>query len=175
MDGISVAPDGKLIEVSMRIDPKIQITRDVRAQLKEVGITGIRFIELAQLDPTSPSQPEPLAIDFPTPAPEIPSKPSTLHQFFQGLDDVFSRLNQLDLEGLVAGINNMVAAFNSLASDPRWGTLITNLETMTGDLGATISELKRIVGDPRVENSLKSARRAASGSAGRPPGKSGRS
>ena len=48
VEKIRVAPDNKLIEILMKINLKGENTKELVAQLKSAGITGLVFIELDQ-------------------------------------------------------------------------------------------------------------------------------
>ncbi|OGP87692.1 MAG: hypothetical protein A2157_18730 [Deltaproteobacteria bacterium RBG_16_47_11] len=54
VEKIGVAPDHRLIEVTMNINLRGKIERDHVAQLKAVGITGIVFVELDRKEPDKP-------------------------------------------------------------------------------------------------------------------------
>lgn len=105
---IGVAPDARLIEVIMKIDSPLDLSKGQVAQLKGVGITGIMFIELDQLDDTNDRSPE---IGFPSPYEVIPSKPSEISELFQGIDDIIQNIQGMDLAGIS---NSMKQALDSV-------------------------------------------------------------
>ncbi|MBI4776329.1 MAG: MCE family protein [Deltaproteobacteria bacterium] len=153
---IEVAPDGRLIEVLIQIDSMIRITSDVRAQLKEAGITGIRYIELARIE-TPEAEKYTLNLPFPTPAPVIPSRPSALGQLFKDIDKVFTRFSELDLESLVIGIKDVVNNANDLLSNPDLQDVIAKLRSMATDLATTAAELKALSQNPHLSGTLENA------------------
>ena len=153
---INVAPDGRLIEVLIEIDPKIRITSDVRATLKDAGITGIRFIELARIE-TPAMEAYTLDLPFPTPAPVIPSHPSALGQLFKDIDKVFTRIGELDLESLVIGIKDVVNNANDLISNPDLEDIVSKMGSVATDLADTMAELKTLSKNPHLSGTLENA------------------
>ncbi|MBU1741647.1 MAG: MCE family protein, partial [Proteobacteria bacterium] len=51
VQAIQVAPDGKLVEVILNLDPGGRIEPDMRCQLEMAGITGAKYINLVRLQP----------------------------------------------------------------------------------------------------------------------------
>lgn len=98
VDSISVAPDSKLIQVTMRIDSGQKLDRTMVAQLKTVGITGSMFIEVNLRKPDEPDLTP--AIDFPIRYPLVGSKPSDISQLLGGVEDVLKQIKQADLKGV---------------------------------------------------------------------------
>lgn len=156
VNSIRVAPDGRLIEVLIQIDSRIRITSDVRAQLKEAGITGIRYIELARIE-TPGAEKYTLDLPFPTPEPVIPSRPSALGQLFKDIDKVFTRFSELDLESLVMGITDVVNNANDLFSNPDLQDSIGKMGSMATDLADTAAELKALSKNPHLSGMLENA------------------
>ena len=56
VEGIDVAPDAKLIQVTLKIESGQELDRDIVAQLKLVGITGSIFVELDRKEEGEPDQ-----------------------------------------------------------------------------------------------------------------------
>ena len=100
VEKIEVAPDSKLIEVVLKIEGVEKVEEDIVAQLKNVGITGIMFVELDRID--AGERVQTLKLDFPTPHHVIPSKPSDIKEIMQGIDDVIKQVKELNL-GEISG------------------------------------------------------------------------
>ncbi len=112
---ISVAPDGRLVEVIVQLQESLKGQAPLVAQLKSVGITGIMFIEL-DLVGKGPV-PKDLKLSFKPPHPVIPSKPSDIAMIFRGLETAFNRIQQLDVEGVVKGLQSIMESANRLIND----------------------------------------------------------
>ncbi|MBF0119249.1 MAG: MCE family protein [Desulfobacterales bacterium] len=149
VEKISVAPDGNLIEVVMKVNPNLKIEEEILvAQLKSIGITGIMFIELDQMGKEeiehSPK------IKFEAKYPVIPTKPSDMKKIMQGLDNVYNHIISLDFEGIsnkmkatLDTINNAVIDFhfkdisndfrnvlsnaNNVMTPKKWNNLIDSI------------------------------------------------
>ncbi|MDI6798043.1 MAG: MlaD family protein, partial [Desulfatibacillaceae bacterium] len=114
VERLEVAPDGILIEAILKIDPErmdpglivekdgILIKRHditgVYAQIKNVGITGLRFVELDRLTPRTDVVG--LDLSFKPPYPVIPSRPSEFKQIFDEAEAFFARVRSIDYEGI---------------------------------------------------------------------------
>lgn len=98
VDSIGVAPDGKLIEVVLKIESGQPLGEDIVAQLKIVGITGSMFVELDMKKPGEPDLTPKLT--FPSEYPIVSSKPSDISQIMRGIDDVLAQVKNLDTKGI---------------------------------------------------------------------------
>lgn len=95
---IRVAPDGKLIEVVLKIETDTKPDKEIVAQLRSVGITGIMFVELdlkkkddPDLSPSLSFAPDHTVID---------TKPSEITRFIDSLSDAVDQINKIDFAGL---------------------------------------------------------------------------
>ena len=95
---IRVAPDSKLIEVILNIESGQRFDTGIVAQLKSVGITGSKFIEL-DLKKKGESDRSP-HLSFPSEYPIIASKPSEIAELFRGIDDILRQVGAMDLEAI---------------------------------------------------------------------------
>ena len=83
VERISVAPDGNLIQVVLKIESHQRLDRNIVAQMKSVGITGSMVIELDRKKKGDPNFSPPL--NFPSKYPIVASKPSNIHKMFDFL------------------------------------------------------------------------------------------
>lgn len=97
--GTRIAPDGKLVEVTLDIQPQMPITPDLRVGLTLAGITGMKYLELNVASPELAERHP--AISFRPPHPVIPSVPSGAQQVEESLRALYARLVALDIEGVV--------------------------------------------------------------------------
>lgn len=98
VESIDVAPDGKLIQVILKIESGQTLGDDIVAQLNIVGITGSMFVELDRKKPGEPDQSPTLT--FPSEYPIVASKPSDISQLLRGIDDVLKQVKSLDTKGI---------------------------------------------------------------------------
>lgn len=130
VEKIGVAPDSKLIEVVLKIESGQKLEEGIVAQLKNVGITGLMFVELDQIEPGKPVHSPKL--DFPVKHKVLPSKPSDIKKILKGIDDVIKQFKAFDIKGI---------------SDKLSGTLDKAMEAM-GNVEQAVSdaEVKKISG-----------------------------
>ncbi|MGB5159130.1 MlaD family protein [Desulfobacterium sp. N47] len=161
---IAVAPDGKLIEVVLKIESDMKPDENIVAQLRSVGITGIMFVEL-DLKKNGESNLSP-PLGFVPKHTAINTKPSEITRFMDSISDVITQINKVDFEGLsvktkatLDKINSAVneAKIENFSSDikeslEKWNTAITSVgdaagvfKTFTLNTDNTVSNLNNAV------------------------------
>lgn len=176
VERIQVAPDGNLIQVVVKIDPDLlalekKNIENLVAQMKSVGITGIMFIELDRAKPGV--KVEEIHLSFPAPYPVIRSRPSDIRQIFEGVENIFKRIDKIDFEGIarhlrkdlkslnqaiedanVKGISErFVLALdrvNRILSPDRWDPIMANLNKTTDRLETAVTRADGILADNRA-------------------------
>jgi phospholipid/cholesterol/gamma-HCH transport system substrate-binding protein len=147
---IGVAPDERLIEVVLKIESDLQPegnAKNLIAKLKSVGITGLMFIELEHQDPAgAPLEP---AFDFKPEYPVIPTRPSEISKFFQGIDDVFNMFRAIDAETISNQIIAMLQKINRTIDDAR-------LNQLAKDLRGAVKNLQRLLNAEQVRRTVAS-------------------
>lgn len=144
---IGVAPDGKLIEVILKIESKIKPKGDSRnlvAQLKSVGITGLMFIELEQKQTDDRDQPN---IDFKPNYPVISTRPSEISKFFQGIDDIFNMFRALDAETISNQLTSALKKINKTIDDAK-------LSELVNDFRAVVLKMQQLVDTDKMDQLL---------------------
>ena len=147
VENIGVAPDSKLIQVVLKIETGQKLSEDIVAQLKAVGITGSMFVELDQKEKGEPDRSP--ALGFPSEYPIISSKPSSISEIMQGIDDVLTQIRALDLEGISGKIKLTLDNINRVMVDADVKTISTDIQTSLKDIG-------RIVDRERWDNIIAS-------------------
>ncbi|MCP4110605.1 MAG: MCE family protein [Desulfobacteraceae bacterium] len=140
---VGVAPDATLIEVVMTIDKDMRLESDMVAQLKSVGITGIMFIEIDRKKEGEPDYHPP--ISFYTEYPIVVTKPSGLKMFMDGMDDIRSLINELDVGGISDKLKVTVDKVNHILenTDKAVSGLNRVVSNNEKDLNEAIDNLKR--------------------------------
>ena len=114
VDSIGVAPDAKLIQVVLKIETDLKLDNNIVAQLKSVGITGIMYVEIERKGINEPDlSPQ---IDFPAKYPVIPTKPSGIKRFREGIADVLAQIKDMDAKGIAETLKSTI---KELSSDAR--------------------------------------------------------
>lgn len=140
VDRIEVAPDSKLIKVVLKIETGQSLERNIVAQLKSVGITGAMFIELDQRKKGEPDRSPPLS--FPSEYPIVASKPSDISQLLQGIDDVLTKVNRVDFEGIATKIKNGLDRIDQSIAD-------ADLKGISRSVEASLTAVQRILANEK--------------------------
>jgi phospholipid/cholesterol/gamma-HCH transport system substrate-binding protein len=135
VDSLGIAPDGRLIEVLMKLKSDFRVDTTICAKLHEQGLTGLRYLEIS----TAPEDIEQLTpkITFPTKYPLILSYPSELDLLEMGLHNLYVKLISLDLEGLTSSWTKTSGLFNNLLAQ------LGAESPGRGDLAETVASLKK--------------------------------
>jgi phospholipid/cholesterol/gamma-HCH transport system substrate-binding protein len=147
---IGVAPDERLIEVVLKIESELQPEGNAKsliAKLKSVGITGLMFIELEHQEPADVA-PAP-TFDFKPEYPVIPTRPSEISKFFQGIDDVFNMFRAIDAQTISNQVVAMLQKINRTIDDAR-------LTQLASDLRSAVKNLQRLLNTEQVRRTVAS-------------------
>jgi phospholipid/cholesterol/gamma-HCH transport system substrate-binding protein len=136
VESIGVAPDSKLIQVVLKIETGQKLNEDIVAQLKSVGITGSMFVELDQKKEGEADRSP--VLGFPSEYPIISSKPSSISELMQGIDDVLNQIRDLDLAGISDKIKLTLDNVNRVMVDADVKTISTNIQTSLKDIGRIV-------------------------------------
>jgi ABC-type transporter Mla subunit MlaD len=132
---VDIAPDGRLIEVLIKLRADFRVDNTICAKLHEQGLTGLRYLEIG----TAPEDIDQLTpkITFPTKYPYIQSYPSEMELLEIGLQNLYDKLISLDLEGLTSSWKQTSGLFNNLL------TQLGAQSASQGDLKDTVAALKK--------------------------------
>jgi len=136
VESIGVAPDSKLIEVVMKMEPGEELQSDMVAQLKSVGITGSMFIELDLKNEDKPDRsPE---IMFLSEYPIVPSKPSEIRQLLSYVDDIMAEIKGLDLPGISTKVKSVLGNIDQAVVD-------ADIKSISGGIQSSLEGASRIL------------------------------
>lgn len=178
VERIGVAPDSELIEVVLKLERLETLDKDIVAQLKSVGITGIMFVELDRRVPGAPDRSP--KIDFPTKYPVIPSKPSDISELLRGIDDVLKQINAIDLEGISEKVKLTLDGLNKALEDAQIAAVSEGVRGAVHEMRSAVERINRIVEPERWSRLMASAEDAVGstreflGNAGRTVSTAGR-
>jgi phospholipid/cholesterol/gamma-HCH transport system substrate-binding protein len=166
VESIRVAPDGKLIQVVLKIETHQALDQHIVAQLRAVGITGTVFVELERKIKggvyRSPK------ITFPTQYPVIASERSEMSNLLSGISDVLQEMRNLDLRDIsirmkqvletldkkmadmdVKNISNkmdsVLGRMQKIVEPDAWTTLIHSFQASAEALGQTMNQAGKLV------------------------------
>ena len=153
VESIGVASDSKLIQVVLKIESGQTLDRNIVAQMKSVGITGIMFIELDQKKKGEPDRSP--SLSFPSEYQIVASKPSDISELLQGIDDVLSQIKSLDVEGIGNKVKLTLDHVNQLMND-------IGVKGISGRVELTLDSINQVIaaaeiGVKEVSNKLESS------------------
>lgn len=161
VESVSVAPDGTLVQVIMKIETKLgpeiekESIGDIVAQLKSIGITGIMFLEL---DRKKKSDQEFVPkLTFEPEYPVIATKPSEIKLFLEGVDDVLRQLKSMDGKGLTDNAKTTLGKIDRAVDD-------IQIKEISTDIRSTLNNINRILTETqltRMVNRMDSVARSA--------------
>jgi phospholipid/cholesterol/gamma-HCH transport system substrate-binding protein len=158
VEKIGVAPDYKLIEVTMKINFKGDVMRDTVAKLEMAGITGLVFVDLdRKKSGESTHSPK---ITFPTEYPVIPSHPSDLQQISSGVNEIVGKIKKVDFKGISDQLIHTVQSLETLIGGSTTRKILTNLESTTTSLSNTAAKVDKVMQGGSVEGVIGEARDA---------------
>jgi phospholipid/cholesterol/gamma-HCH transport system substrate-binding protein len=146
---IGVAPDGKLIQVVLKIESDITPegdTENLVAQLKSVGITGLMFLELEQKDGDAEDYPP---FSFTPQYPVIATRPSEISKIFRGIEDIFAMFRALDADTISNELTLVLKKVNKTIDDAQLADLINEIRT-------TIKSFQAMVKTEKIDRLLAS-------------------
>jgi phospholipid/cholesterol/gamma-HCH transport system substrate-binding protein len=147
---IGVAPDERLIEVVVKIESDLKPegnAKELIAKLKSVGITGLMFIELEH-EPSEGQVQEP-TFAFTPEYPVIPTRPSEISKFFQGIDDVFNMFRSIDTLTISNQVIAILQKINRTFDEAQFAQL-------AGELRTTVKNLQRFLDTEQVRRTVAS-------------------
>ncbi len=115
VESISVAPDGRLVQVVFFTYEPLKNPEEMVAQLKSIGITGIMFIELERV-PRGKKASAP-KLEFSPPYTVIATRPSEIKKFFEDLYGILARLRQVDIDGISRKLENLLDTLSDIATN----------------------------------------------------------
>jgi ABC-type transporter Mla subunit MlaD len=138
---VDIAPDKKLIQVEMKLRPDFDV-KGMSVALSQNGIMGSVFLGINKA-PAHISQLTP-KINFAHKYPLIPSHPGKLSRIEAGLEKFISKVETIDLKGLVAAWEQTGKNASALMKDREIRETINNLQAISAD----IKNLVQVLGKP---------------------------
>ncbi len=153
---IRVAPDNRLVEVITKIQLRGLAGRDVVAQLKTAGITGIVFVELDRLEGKEPVLGR--SLSFEPSYPVICSRPSDIKQIRAGLTDIYERVQLIDFAGISDQLKGAAKSVDRFFTSRSLQKAIQNLEEASTSMDQMMKKMDRIVAEGKVDRVLNEAK-----------------
>ncbi len=146
--GMSIAPDGELIEVEMALKSSFNVNDSLGVQMNITGITGLRYLEVDFANHMELSV-APM-LDFNPEYPVIPSVPGGFEELETALKSVYEKFMKVDTEGISyeakefmrAGTQVMGHADSIITAD-EFTAWVYDLNTAVANMEMMIAQLKQ--------------------------------
>ena len=182
---IGLAPDGRLIKVVMNLRPDFRVDQTLAIQLREMGLTGLRYLEID----TAPANIQQLTpkIAFSPDHPVIPSYPSEIVQLKAAFETIYRKVSETDLQSLTEGwtrtgelVNDVLSHLKESIDPEEWQGMVLAIQKAAVEMArfteninkATAQGMKKGFDD--LSGTLEAARAASEKLAGQldalPPG-----
>ena len=151
VESIGVAPDENLIEVVLKIESKMTLTKNMVAQLKSVGITGIVFIEIDRKKEDAPDLVP--RIRFPAKYPIVATEPSDMKLFVAGINDLLDQFQQMNVGGLAEKMRTILDKINTTIEDAQ-------IKDISNDIRLSLQKVETILDTQKWDTLLASVNSA---------------
>jgi ABC-type transporter Mla subunit MlaD len=145
------------------------VEQGLRVKLSSSGVTGLAFLELDYFA-TGRDGPPDSAFTWRPRHPYIPATTSTMTNLKKAMDDVFIKLNAIDLQALGDELLAVLYLFQNKLNDADLAALGSEATRLLSELRATNQSVKRLIDAPELARfpaelsaTLGSAQRAARG------------
>jgi phospholipid/cholesterol/gamma-HCH transport system substrate-binding protein len=161
VEDIRVAPDNRLIGVTMKINMRDDLQKDAVAQLKAAGITGIMFVELNLKKPGEPDlSPQ---IDFPSEYPIIGTRPSEIQRLMAGINEIVKKFNEIDTKGISTQLIATTKTMEEFIKGKQMASIMARVDAATGNLERLTARADQALADAALDKTLAEAREALKG------------
>ena len=133
VSAIRLAPDGRLIEVVMRLARHFKVTEDLGIKMNLLGLTGMKYLEIDTFPPEQ--RREAITYDFQPRYPVIATYPSDIKEFGSALDNLFQKVKTVDAQQIS---RNLVSVSGQLDKFLREG----KLEKISTEASETLREIR---------------------------------
>lgn len=139
VSSVSIAPNGLLIEVVLQLDPKVNITPDMRIKAEFSGIAGGKFLQIFKPE-KGINFPE-MSLGFQPPYPVIHSAPSGIDEIAIAAKQVMENLMQVQFSRISQELIELITNLNSVLTNPSIRNSLENVELATKNFSTFFIQL----------------------------------
>ncbi len=132
---VRLAPDGKLIEITIQVDRKMTINDDICIRIEMAGLAGGKFLQLYYPDNPNEFSTVP-RLTFTPEYPVIRATPSTLDAMKLSIDEVMTNLLAIDTKNISNETIRFMHNAAELLGDPRLKQMIKDIDEASLSIGA---------------------------------------
>ncbi len=135
----AIEPSEEMTEKEKRLFIEKMIKNGLRIRLASQGITGMAYLEADFLDT---KEYPPMKITWEPHDFYVPSVPSTITEFKESIDQILSKLEEINVQGITNSLEHILVSVNKVLDDAR----TANLTKQTGNLLAELRETNKRLG-----------------------------
>ena len=132
---IRMAPDARLIEVTMNLNRNFRLNDDLGVKINLLGLTGQKYLEMDNFRPDQVR--EAITLEFTPRYPVIPTYPSDIREIGNALENIFQKIKGVDMERVVNNLIRISSRLDRMLSDPR-------VENSFADAAEALREVKEV-------------------------------
>ncbi len=138
VDNIQLAPDGRMIEVTMVLERKIELSDSLRVKIELSGLTGGRFLQMFYTSDSSILQWHP-PIHFKPPFALIHSAPSGIETFEAGFREAVNKILEFQFKEVSANTVRFLSTATDFFNNEDLYTTIANLKQTSERLNSIVT------------------------------------
>lgn len=160
VSSISLARNGRLIKVVMKLDKNFKVKGNEAVEMKLAGITGGHYLAIVKA-PQNLQEITP-KIDFPTHYPVIPSAPGTISEIENTLEDIFKKIQDLNTQGVFASLAEAGKNAGDILKNKDIPETLNNLKEASASLKTLLSGIGRPENVSRINQGIENFATASS-------------
>jgi hypothetical protein len=149
---ITFSVDIRILGLSAEANLEKALQREIKSGMRirwnPQGITGVAYLELDYFDPTHYP---PLEIDWKPGTPYIPSALSTYSRLSSAVEQVFSRIEKADVEGIMKDVDTLANALAKEVKDVHIGQLRQEAVDLLAEARESNRRLRQILDNPMID------------------------
>jgi ABC-type transporter Mla subunit MlaD len=149
---IQMAPDGKLIEVVMRLDSNFKVVPELGVKMDLVGLTGMKYLEMDTFRPEQ--QREPIQLDFKPKFRVITTYPSDIKEIGSALENIFQKVKALDVERISDNLVRVTGRMDKILADSKLDQVGSQASDTLREVRETSRKLHDEINKAQISKSL---------------------
>lgn len=141
VDEISIAPDGKLVQVVMKIDLSLRVSDSLCVQLEMAGLAGGKFLQLYKATNQYVSN---ININFDPPYPVINSAPSNIGEITESAGKIIQDISQIPWYNISQNLTTSLDGSSKLLNNKELSLIISDLHRSTTTLAEVLERINNL-------------------------------
>jgi ABC-type transporter Mla subunit MlaD len=158
VDEVHIAPDGRLVEIVLKLDKNLSVDESLVAKLEMAGLAGGKYIQLTS---TEKNKPRVFNLNFNPPHQVINSAPSQLDEMAQSAESIISQLSKFKWQEISNSLAGTLEGTNKLINNLDIASLVSDLKSITQSINVLVAQLSQTSIPQNLEATSVSINKAA--------------